>query len=739
MRLSSANRKSITASTRALDLYNENLEEASLGEVESIPARSQSNVNALSDPFAQRPGRTLTWSDISMSVNPKHGEEKKILDSISGSINPQALSAIMGHSGAGKTSLLNVLAGKAITSGTISVSRKMTLDDVEIDPTSIAVKRKIAFVAQCDTLLSTATPREAIAFSARLRLDKDITDTELDALVDRILKELRLDHVADSLTGGETFRGLSGGEMRRLSLGIELVVRPSILFCDEVTSGLDSHNAAAVMEVLKQVATCGASVLMTIHQPNSKVFNLIDHLILMNRGRCMYQGRVDEIPEHFALRGYEVPPNYNPADWILEVSQTRPLEELSDAGFFGNESQNEANEKTDKADDSSGGPSTTVGLGASDSEHRTQQSSQFFSAKGGFGGSMIAGSILGGMAAKGSVIGSMLSLMMPELRRLSIFDTIEGNRVSLFTEVKVQVIRDLQRLARDGRSMMLRFIIVVCASVVIGIAFVGAANDSLESQSTFTSHVGAMYFLIMANMMALQLIMLDQIEGRPIFVREFETDHFRMISYAISKMIVEAVTMFFTVLLMLLIVYWAIGLEGRFWYWLLAMYTFAMIMASTGIALAAWTTDPRDAKELIPMTLLPQILVSGFFISTDSLPIFLRWTQWIFPLTYAFRLILAEEFSFCIEGEEEQKVAETCLQSMLHALENAGGKFEAIYQADSKLRIAQTGQYLGTTDIEEYYGIFSTQKNRRQVTRSRRLPSGRILQVQVQWHGGRSV
>ena len=123
-----------------------------------------------------------------------------------------------------------------------------------------------------------------------------------------------LTHCADTYVGGALLKGISGGERKRTSVGVELVVKPAMVFLDEPTSGLDSFSAVQLCQVLKKVANAGSSVLFTIHQPASEIFRSFDRLILMNKGRVMYQGSVQGIPGYFAERGNPVPPNYNPAD-----------------------------------------------------------------------------------------------------------------------------------------------------------------------------------------------------------------------------------------------------------------------------------------------------------------------------------------------------------------------------------------------------------------------------------------
>ena len=134
------------------------------------------------------------------------------------------------------------------------VEADIRLNNYTVDPTNIRVRQNIAFVAQDDSLQITSTPREAIRFSAKMRLPRTTTDEQLDQLTNRMLMELGLTGCADTLVGGALIKGISGGERKRTSVGVELVVRPQIVFLDEPTSGLDSFSAEQCCEVLRKVA-----------------------------------------------------------------------------------------------------------------------------------------------------------------------------------------------------------------------------------------------------------------------------------------------------------------------------------------------------------------------------------------------------------------------------------------------------------------------------------------------------
>ena len=145
--------------------------------------------------------------------------------------------------------MLNILSGRSSSHGPLSVSSDIRLNNYSIDPTKIEVRNYIAYVSQGDSLQVTATPREAIRFSAKLRLPRSISDSELDELTNRMLMELGLTSCADTIVGGALITGISGGERKRTTVGVELVTKPALVFLDEPTS-------ESIAGVRKNRATC---------------------------------------------------------------------------------------------------------------------------------------------------------------------------------------------------------------------------------------------------------------------------------------------------------------------------------------------------------------------------------------------------------------------------------------------------------------------------------------------------
>jgi ABC-type multidrug transport system ATPase subunit len=194
----------------------------------------------------------------------------------------------MGPSGSGKTSTLNILAQRLKLSPGAIFEGEVRANNRSITAANFG---KIgAYVWQHDILVQTMTTKELLVFAAKLRTTLDSED--IDDKVTDILQRLGLWNCRDTKIGGFLFKGLSGGERKRASIGYELITEPQILICDEPTSGLDSVNAYKIIKVLKNEAKLGRTIILTIHSPNQKTFNLIDRLLLLHDGYQIYQGKV---------------------------------------------------------------------------------------------------------------------------------------------------------------------------------------------------------------------------------------------------------------------------------------------------------------------------------------------------------------------------------------------------------------------------------------------------------------
>lgn len=232
--------------------------------------------------------------------------------------------AIMGPSGGGKTSLLNILAGRTHSSKSAKteVSGKLMLNGEVIEGFTQRMRRRIAYVMQDDLLLPTSTPREALLFSALLRLPRSSTREEKVKLVEKMLEDLGLTKCADTMVGSQLRRGISGGEKRRTSIGIELVMSPKLVFLDEPTSGLDSFMAHSVVHRMSDMARfAGCNVLSTIHQPSSEVFHTFDKVLLLAEGKTVYFGPLDKLATRLSDIGHPCPSGFNLADHALFLTQ----------------------------------------------------------------------------------------------------------------------------------------------------------------------------------------------------------------------------------------------------------------------------------------------------------------------------------------------------------------------------------------------------------------------------------
>ncbi|KAF3613485.1 ABC transporter G family member 11 [Capsicum annuum] len=259
-------------------------------------------------------GIYLTWKDLWVTVPDKKTGRRAILQGLTGYVQPGEVLAIMGPSGCGKSTLLDTLAGRLDSNtrqtGEILINGRRQ---------SLAFGTS-AYVTQDDTLMTTLTVREAIYYSAQLQLPNSMSRSEKRERAEATIREMGLQDAMNTRIGGWSVKGLSGGQKRRVSICIEILKRPKLLFLDEPTSGLDSAASYHVMNRIVQLAKQdGRTVVASIHQPSSEVFELFHNLCLLSSGRTVYFGSISAANEYFALNGFPCPTMRNPSDHYLRT------------------------------------------------------------------------------------------------------------------------------------------------------------------------------------------------------------------------------------------------------------------------------------------------------------------------------------------------------------------------------------------------------------------------------------
>lgn len=372
--------------------------------------------------------------------------------------------------------------------------------------------------------------------------------------------------------------------------------------------GLDSFSSVQVCQVLKKVATAGSSVLFTIHQPSSEIFTSFDRLILMHKGCVMFQGPVPVIPDHFARLGYPVPANYNPADWVIDVAQRNSVIELQKHGFF------------------------------RDDDRVIEEP-------------LIPGR---GQDALGQTVVNDSKSIGDEAKH------------GIWTQTRLLVNRELIYNYRFPAPVYARLGISAFLSMMCGVIYWGVGQTDPANQFNLTSQLGAIMILMVFSILGCaQPAILFFPEERPIFVREYSTNHYSVIPYFLSRLLVEVILTFLQLGIINTVLYTCVKFRGRFWMFLAVSY--ALAMTSTAIAVTIGCLSRGNAKvamQALPIVLLPQFLFSGFFVSPDLIPKFLQWMQYLAPLSYAVKLISVEEFSDCSESFMAQINCDMLLQNL---------------------------------------------------------------------------
>ncbi|KAJ6311631.1 hypothetical protein OIU77_013395 [Salix suchowensis] len=239
---------------------------------------------------------------------------KTLLNDISGEARDGEILAVLGASGSGKSTLIDALANR-IAKGSLKGTKTLNGEVLE----SRMLKVISAYVMQDDLLFPMLTVEETLMFAAEFRLPRSLSKSKKRLRVQALIEQLGLKNAAKTVIGDEGHRGVSGGERRRVSIGIDIIHDPIVLFLDEPTSGLDSTSAFMVVKVLQRIAQSGSIVIMSVHQPSYRILGLLDRLIFLSRGQTVYSGSPMNLPVYFSDFGHPMPTNENRTEFALDL------------------------------------------------------------------------------------------------------------------------------------------------------------------------------------------------------------------------------------------------------------------------------------------------------------------------------------------------------------------------------------------------------------------------------------
>lgn len=545
-------------------------------------------------------GLGLTFRDLDYTVyvaktRGKPASTKKILSGVSGACKAGHVSVIMGPSGAGKTSLLDILAGrKAQSNGELCLGKLAGASAAE-------VRRQAAYVQQDDAIMASQTIREAVTMAALLTLPRDLPKQhKLDSAA-KVLRTFQLEACADTLVGDPVgkVKGVSGGERKRCAVAMNAVSNPPILFLDEPTSGLDTHKAFLLMQVLKDMAgSLCCTVVCTIHQPSSDIFALFDDLMLLLEGKHVFAGPARRAVEHFANAGFPCPRYANPTDFFFMHVLSTPEGAAADG------------RRRDEL-------VTTW----ESSELHVELQAMLGSAFG------TPGSPSAGRAASPRGAGA---------------GRVGGSYVQQFLVLFRRGVNDIRRNPMRGKAPIAQAVIF---ALIIALIWAQVHND----QNGLQDRNGALYFMTANGMMQNIMGVLTAFGNeRGAVLREQDNGMYRTFPYFVARVMVDIPLKVLQPCIFGTISYWALGFQPsgeKYVICIIILVLLALAGNAIGLFIACVFQDLAVALMVAPLAILPLMMFSGFFINPDSMPVYLAWIQWISPMKYAYSALAKNEFS----------------------------------------------------------------------------------------------
>ncbi|KAK4279543.1 hypothetical protein QN277_011310 [Acacia crassicarpa] len=513
----------------------------------------------------------------------------QILSNVSGAFRPGVLTALVGVSGAGKTTLMDVLAGRktgGYIEGSISISGF---------PKNQATFARISgYCEQNDIHSPNVTVYESLVFSAWLRLGKEVNKETKKMFVEEVMELVELRSVKDFLVGLPGIDGLSTEQRKRLTIAVELVANPSIIFMDEPTSGLDARAAAIVMRTIRNTVDTGRTVVCTIHQPSIDIFEAFDDLLLMKRGgQVIYTGPLGRNSQNL-IDYFEAIPSVpkikdgiNPATWMLEITSTEAESQLGVdfAELYAKSELYQRNQNLIKE-------LSTPAPGAKDLYFPTRFSQPFI------------------------------------------------------TQCKACFWKQHCSYWRNPKYNAIRLSLTIIVGVIFGLIFWDSADNIQREQELFNlmgAAFSAVFFLGATNTASVQPVVAVE---RTVFYRERAAGMYSAIPYAFAQVAVEIIYVAIQTLVYSLILFSMIGFTWQvdkfLWFYYFVFMSF-IYFTLYGMMTVALTPNHQIAAIVMSFFLTFWNLFTGFIIPRKLIPIWWRWFYWASPTSWTVYGILTSQ------------------------------------------------------------------------------------------------
>ncbi|GLE03051.1 hypothetical protein PINS_up011930 [Pythium insidiosum] len=562
---------------------------------------------------------SLSWCDISYRVATIKQKTttttgKFILHNVTGRCGAGELTAVMGPSGCGKTTLLDILADR-VSSKSGELSGRVELNG---DHRDARVFRRVArYVAQEDALLGCFTVRETLVMAAQLTMAAPASDRA--SFVDAVLREVGLTSCEHTYVGDVFHKGISGGQKRRLSIAIELLSNPSVLLLDEPTSGLDAAATFRLLQLLQHLARQGRTVVCTIHQPSSRVFEMFDGVVLLAAGRTAFCGPRSETLAHFAALGHPCPVYANPSEFFVG---------LVNADF-------EGHADVDVLVNAYAGSAIARGVErAIDADRQRLRVS----------------------VNTNETVASSTSLPSPIGRDATrAAAKTEASRVSALQQFRVLLVRNLVKNVRNPGIYGVRLAMYVVLATMVGTMYL-RTNSRISDQDIVTLLFGVHAFFIFNTVAVVPFF----VQERAVFLRERGNSRLHVGSFVAANFVAALPGAFAIALAASTIVVVLTGIKA-YGYYLLNMFL-SLVAAESLMHLIGGVVKDGIIGIALGASLFGMfMLCEGFMVPRDAIPNYWRWAHYLAFHSYAFQGFVQKQF---LDGVTDPRLLPLAVQRL---------------------------------------------------------------------------